>query len=152
LGNIVLLVAAVTWGLYSVLVKWATQVQSSLTVSLVAMVSGLLFVMPLVPFELARTPPGPLTVGIGLGVLYLGVVSTAVAMFLWTKALELLDAGVAGLTIFAQPVVGTLLGVLLLGERLSVGFFAGGSLILVGVVLVSLFESRRAPAQADAAS
>lgn len=152
LGNVVLLVAALTWGLYSVLVKWATRANSSLTVSMVAMVGGLLLAGLVVPFEVTRTPIGTLTTGIGLGVLYLGVVSTAVAMFLWTRAFELLDAGLAGLTIFAQPVVGAVLGVLLLGEALSSGFFVGGALILVGVALVSLFESRQAPVRADATS
>ena len=49
------------------------------------------------------------------GVLYLGIVSTAGAMYLWNKSLALLDAGIVSLLFFAQPVVGAGLGALLLG-------------------------------------
>lgn len=148
-GNIVLLIATVTWALYSVLAKGATREHSSLTVVVVAMAGGWLLVAPLVPFELARTPVGPLTPAIGLGMLYMALVASAAGTYLWTKSLELLDAGVASMTIFAQPIVGALLSFLLLGEKLSVGFFLGGALVLLGVALVSMHEPGRVPAHAD---
>jgi drug/metabolite transporter (DMT)-like permease len=151
-GNVALLLAGVTWALYSVLAKWASVENATLTVTVGAMLGGVLLVGPLVPFELARMPVGEITSGIGLGVLYLGIIATAVATYLWTKCFELLDAGVAGLTFFAQSVVGALLSVLLLGEQLSVGFFVGGALILLGVALVSLPGRVREVAHANTAS
>lgn len=69
--------------------------------------------------------------------LYLGLVSTALAAWLWNKAFELLEAGLASLTFFAQPVVGAGLGVLLLGETLSPLFLAGGAFVLVGIYLAA---------------
>ena len=50
------------------------------------------------------------------GILYLGVVSTALAFYLWNKGFTLLDASTGSLFFFAQPVVGAVLGWLLLGE------------------------------------
>jgi drug/metabolite transporter (DMT)-like permease len=78
------------------------------------------------------------------GVLYLGVISTAVAFYLWNRGFELLDANTASLCFFAQPVVGAVLGALLLHEPLSLGFFAGGALILLGALVSSRM---RAPVQ-----
>ena len=62
----------------------------------------------------------------------------------------LLDAGVAGLTFFAQPVVGALLGVWLLGERLSPAFFIVDAILLVGVALITVVrDSREVVASTD---
>jgi drug/metabolite transporter (DMT)-like permease len=69
------------------------------------------------------------------GVLFLGIISTALAMYLWNTAFALLEAGVASLTFFAQPVVGTALGAYFLGERLTPLFLIGGVLIGLGIYL-----------------
>jgi drug/metabolite transporter (DMT)-like permease len=53
------------------------------------------------------------------GILFLGIISTALAMYLWNTAFAVLDAGAASLTFFAQPVVGTLLSVLFLKEHIT---------------------------------
>ena len=72
-----------------------------------------------------------------LGILYLGVISTGLAMYLWNLAFARLEAGVASLTFFAQPVVGAGLGALLLGEQLNMMFLLGGGLIGVGLILAA---------------
>ncbi|PRT10546.1 EamA family transporter [Bacillus thuringiensis] len=76
-----------------------------------------------------------------LGVLYLGIVSTAGAFFLWNKGLELLDASIGSLFFFFQPIVGSLLGWLLLNETLNSNFFIGGILIICSV-LITTFEKK----------
>jgi len=62
-------------------------------------------------------------------------VSTALATYLWNKALEILGAGVTSVFFFAQPVAGALLGWLLLHEPIGVNFFVGGPLILAALGL-----------------
>jgi drug/metabolite transporter (DMT)-like permease len=71
------------------------------------------------------------------GVLFLGVISTALAMVLWNTAFAYLDASLASLTFFAQPVVGSLLGWLFLGEKITPLFLLGGLLIGVGLIVSS---------------
>ena len=75
--------------------------------------------------------------GVVAGVLFIGIISTALAMFLWNSAFAILDAGVASLTFFAQPVVGTLLGWFFLGEIITPLFLVGGGLIGIGLVIAS---------------
>jgi drug/metabolite transporter (DMT)-like permease len=70
------------------------------------------------------------------GVLYLGVVSTAGAFYLWNKGLQMVAAGSGGVYFFLQPIVGTLLGWLIIGERVSGWFWLGAALVASGVLLV----------------
>jgi drug/metabolite transporter (DMT)-like permease len=56
-------------------------------------------------------------------------------MFLWNYAFARLPAGIASLTFFAQPVVGTMLGWFFLGEQITPLFIAGGVLIGIGIVI-----------------
>lgn len=143
-GNLALVVAAVTWALYSVLVKQAAANHAVLAVSLYAIAGGLLVTLIVAPFELAAIPLGRIALDVVWGVLYLGIASTALAMYLWNKSLALLDASVASLLFFAQPVVGALLGRVFLREPLGPAFYIGGALILAGVGLVSVRQAQGA--------
>jgi drug/metabolite transporter (DMT)-like permease len=98
---------------------------------------GAVFTAPLVPLEWGMTAPR-WEAAPGLvwpGVLYLGVVSTAGAFYLWNKSIALLGPALPAILFFAQPVVGGLLGALLLGERLGASFFLGGALVVVAILV-----------------
>ncbi len=136
-GDVLLFLAAVTWALYSVLVRRLTQKLPVLTASLWTFLGGLLPVAPLSFWELQQRPMGTWTPGVWAGVLFLGFVSTALAMALWNYAFARLEASVAGLTFFAQPVVGTLLSAWFLHEELSLLFFLGALGIGVGLYLAT---------------
>jgi drug/metabolite transporter (DMT)-like permease len=136
-GNLALLLAAATWGLYSVLIRRVSQSARTVDVSLISFVGGLPIAVSLALAEHTRIPTGEVTPLVVAGVLYLGIVSTALAMFLWNKSLQLLEAGVVSLLFFAQPVVGVALGAWLLGEELRGAFWLGAALITVGLLLAS---------------
>lgn len=136
-GNLSLVAAALTWALYSVLVRRLTREVDVLTTSLIAFAGGLPLCLPLGLWEAAVIGYGPITAGVVAGVLFLGVISTALAMFLWNTAFARLEAGVAALTFFAQPVVGTLLGAVFLGDKITPLFLAGGVLIASGLIISS---------------
>lgn len=133
LGNLSLVAAAATWALYSVLIRKVTRRLRPLPVSLVAFIGGLFITIPAGYWEWQTIGIGAITMGVVWGVLYLGIVSTALAMFLWNYAFAKLDAGLASLTFFAQPVVGAGLGAWLLGEKLTPLFYVGGGLIGLGI-------------------
>lgn len=147
LGNLFLLGAAVTWALYSVLVRKATQTLEVIPFSLIAFLGGLPISLTAGVWELKTIGMGEISLGVVGGVLFLGIISTALAMVLWNTAFAYLDASLASLTFFAQPVVGTLLGWLFLGERITPLFLLGGILIGVGLLIAS-----RAPATLDSHS
>jgi drug/metabolite transporter (DMT)-like permease len=135
IGNLSLLGAALTWALYSVLVRKISAASDLLLSSTIMLLGGLPSSLTLGAFEIPTIEMNKITSSIIWGTLYLGVISTALAMFLWNYAFATLPAGVASLTFFAQPVVGVLLGWLLLSEPVNALFFAGGSLIVLGIFL-----------------
>jgi len=142
-GNLALVGASITWGLYSVLVRLASRNAPTIAVSLLGFVGGLLISLPMATTEGWVAPP--LGLPIVLGILYLGLVSTALAMYLWNRSLALLEAGLVSLLFFAQPVVGVSLGALLLGERLGPGFWLGSALIAAGLLLAAAPADSSAP-------
>lgn len=137
LGNLLLLGAAVTWALYSVLVRKTTQRLDVLPFSLIAFLGGLPVSLPAGVWEWKTIGIGEISLGVVGGVLFLGIISTALAMVLWNTAFAYVDASLASLTFFAQPVVGTFLGWLFLDERITPLFLLGGVLIGLGLLISS---------------
>jgi len=137
LGNLLLLGAAITWALYSVLVHKVTQNIDVLAFTMIAFFGGLPVTVPASVWEAGTTEIGEITLGVIGGILFLGVISTALAMVLWNTAFAFVDASLASLTFFAQPVVGTFLGWLFLGEQITPLFLLGGLLIGLGLVVAS---------------
>ena len=135
LGNLLLIVAAVAWALYTVLARRVTRRYSTLAVTLGVAAAGIPIVVPVALVELQTQSIGVMTPAVIAGILYVGIGSTAIALVLWNKSFELLDAATASLFFFAQPVVGTLLSAMFLREALGLSFLAGTSLILLGVLL-----------------
>ena len=137
IGNLSLLGAAITWALYSVLVRKVSSNSDLLQASAIMLLGGLPITVPISAWELSTQSIGTITPGIIGGILFLGIISTAIAMFLWNYAFKELAAAVASLTFFAQPLVGSLLGWFFLGEKITALFVLGGVLIGLGIVISS---------------
>lgn len=137
LGGLYLLLAALTWALMSVLIKKVPVHYSQIVVTTY---TSLIAVMLLTPFVLPRLQDldlaSVLQPTISGGLLYLGIVSTAGGFLLWNKGLQLMNASSGGLFFFFQPIVGTFLGWLLLGETIGLSFWIGSLLIFSGVFIV----------------
>jgi drug/metabolite transporter (DMT)-like permease len=136
-GNLSLLAAALTWALYSVLVRKVSRTGDLLTASAIMLAGGIPSSLLFGAWEIHSQGMGEITPGLIGGILFLGIISTAIAMFLWNYAFAELPAAVASLTFFAQPVVGTILGALFLGEVITPLFLFGGLLIGIGLVIAS---------------
>lgn len=136
LGGIALFIAAVTWALMSVLLKFL----SKYSVVTLTFYGVLIAFLVLTPYGLwwsftqadysAMAAPD-----IWGSVLYLGFISTTAGFCLWNKGLTYMDASIGGLFMFFQPIVGTFLGWLLLAEPVTKYFWLGFGCIVIGVVL-----------------
>ncbi len=140
-GDVLLLLAGITWALYTVLGRLAADRYPPVTVTTYATLTGILWVLPVIPVELSGLTWRPLPPAVWWGTLYLGVVSTALAFYLWNKGFTLMDAATGSLFFFAQPVVGVVLGWLLLGESLTARFLLGSGVIIAGGVLATRHSS-----------
>ncbi len=137
LGMIILMISAAAWALMSVLIKLVPKSYPQLVVTAYAMLTATFAMTPFVAPEIRLEHFGMLLNPVILGgILYLGVVSTAFAFFLWNKGMQTVDAGKAGVYFFFQPLVGTLLGWFLLEEQVTATFWIGALLIIAGVLAV----------------
>ncbi len=108
-----------------------------------SVVMGLLFggAAVLLAPVLATSSPGWLLTGRGLAVTaYLGLVTTVLAYLLYGRGLRTVPAPVAVTLGLAEPVVAAILGLVVLGERLTAPDVIG--LLLVGMALATLVGSR----------
>ncbi len=152
-GDVFLAMAAVTWGLYSVLVRHVSMRHPlpTLTVTVLALFGGLLVAIPASILELSQRLIGAVSPGILLGVLYLGLVCTAFALLLWNRAFALVPATVASLFFFAQPLAGAVLAAIFLGQNMTETLWYGGALIASGVLL-SIYRAQPETASSKAAT
>ena len=136
-GDVFLGIAAVTWGLYSVLVRRVSLRHElpALTVTVYALIGGLLLSIPASALELSQRPIGAIDGAVVLGVLYLGFVSTAFALLLWNRAFALAPATLASLCFFAQPLSGAMLAALILRQEMTAALWLGGGLIALALLL-----------------
>ena len=139
LGNLALIGAAITWALLSVLARKFSSTLSPLVITAGAVFWAAILTTPIMVVEWRFLPvrglDNPL---LWAAILYLGVVATAGAFYFWNKGLSLVEAGTGSVFFFLQPVVGALLGWLVLGEQLTTSFFIGGGVILLAVLIASL--------------
>ena len=137
LGDLALVLAALSWGLYSVLVRRLTMRHGlrTLPLTLGVFLGGLIVSTPLALWEALTRSYGAWDAQFLAGLLYLGIVSTAWAQWLWNRAFALLPAARASLCFFAQPLTGAALAALLLGQALTTALALGGVLIGAGVLL-----------------
>lgn len=149
-GNLALALAALTWGLFSVLLKVVSAKLDTMLVTTYGFAGGLLLTIPAALLEVNSRPVGEVSFSVLLGILYLGVVSTAGAMWFWNQAFKLVDASIASLFFFAQPLVGAVLGVALLGQEITSALLLGGLLIGLGVLLSIYPLEKLIPARQDA--
>ncbi|WP_274458648.1 DMT family transporter [Fructobacillus sp. CRL 2054] len=141
MGVLCLVIAALTWALMSVLVKKLSGTYSTLQVTILATLVAIICLTPVVlahPSNLATINLSDSVITLSL--LYLGVISTALAFMMWNYGLTLVDAGSSGLYFLLQPVVGTLLGFLFLHEGLTFGFLVGSIMILISVWLAIRYD------------
>jgi len=68
---------------------------------------------------------------------WLAVMVTVVPYLLWFHGLSKIPGSVAASTLFVQPLLGTMLAVVLLHERLTLFTVVGGLLIILSVFVLS---------------
>jgi drug/metabolite transporter (DMT)-like permease len=135
LGNLLMFISAVLWGIYTSMAKRVANLDP-LQVTAGILGAGALMLLPLAAFEVAAAGVPHVNARGWLGLAYLGAGASGIAWMLYSAALKHVDASEAGVYTNLIPIVGVVTGVLL-GEPLSVRAIVGGVVVLVGVWLTS---------------
>lgn len=144
LGNVLIFISVVCWGLYTALAKRAARFDS-LVITAAMMAAGAVWLIPAAGYEIVMAnlagqglPPLPLKGW--LGIVYLGFVASGLAFLLYNASLRHLDASAVGVYTNLIPVVGVLTGVVALGDPLTARAVIGGLVVMLGVWITSRSE------------
>jgi len=139
-GDVLMLVAIVSYALYSALLRRRPQVHP-LSFLTVIIALGTLMLVPLFVWELSRVEPPAVSLPVVGSVLYVAIFPSLVAYLCWNRGVERLGANRAGLFINLIPVFAAAMAVFFLGERFRGYHLFGMLLVVSGMVL---FQQRKA--------
>jgi drug/metabolite transporter (DMT)-like permease len=134
-GNLIIFVAVNAWGLYTVYGKKLIARYGPIEASAATLFVGTLLFLPFGVLPALSFPFETLTPANWVQIAYLGLVTSVVAYLLWYFALARIEAAKVALFTNLQPILTTVLAVILLGQGITVLFVVGGLLAIGGVIL-----------------
>jgi drug/metabolite transporter (DMT)-like permease len=134
-GDLVLVLAGVAYATYSLLGRRVLERHAPLGVTTRSLVWGAAALLPVAGAEWASGARPVWTASAVAGTLYLAVVITALGYVAWNWALARVPAPRAAIFLNIQPIVGALLGAVLLGEPLTPFTVLGGALVVTGLAV-----------------
>ena len=136
-GDLMVVLALVFESFYTVRGKALLVKHPPLLITAVAIVGSTIFWIPLAGVDITLHGwHAPDLVG-WLSIGWLAIMSTVIAYLAWFKGLANIDGSAAASTLFIQPLLGTTLAILLLGDQILPTTIAGGIMIIVSVYLIS---------------
>ena len=140
LGNILILLASISFVIGAVISRKMLKIYSSLTVTTIAFLVGVITFLPPAINEYLQNPGWTAQVTLLglLGLLYIAVLSSISAYFLFEWGLSKTSLISADLFQYIEPFFASLFAVMVLSEVITVEFIIGAALIVVGVYLGTL--------------
>jgi drug/metabolite transporter (DMT)-like permease len=133
-GPGIVLGAAVSFALYSVLLKPLFPRYGAIALTAAASLVGTAVLLPFARASTVESVAGASLRDLAL-ILFLGLASTLGAYLAWTKVLEAIGPARSAVYINAVPPLAVLIAALTIGETITPWFAAGGALLVSGVVL-----------------
>ena len=134
-GDALVLAGIVCWAIYTLGLRLLPAGLDRLSVIWLAMLLGLIMLVPFALADAAAHGLPPLTVTTGLSLAYLGVFPSVLALLCYAYAVAQLGAARAAGFLHLIPAFGALLAMIVLGESLEPFHAAGISTILLGLLL-----------------
>lgn len=136
LGNVLSLLAALSWSVYSVMLKRVQGRHDTLSITRKVMFYGTLCALPIMFVGPQPSFSSLLRVDVLFNLLFLSLICSMAAFFAWNLVIKKIGAISASNYLYLEPVVSIVIGVIVLNE--PVGFVAviGCALVLLGVIMV----------------
>ncbi len=138
LGDVLLLVGAVCWSIYTVLGTITLRTRSPIEVVALAAAIGALLLLPFGFLEQGYGDVPTWSAGVWADVLFLALVVTVGSFTLFYWVVRRVGAGIASMSSYFVPALTLALAVVLLGDRPQALQLVGGLVILAGVRLATL--------------
>jgi len=128
------LLIALFWVLLN---KKLVQRHSSVVVTAYGLCSGTLMLCIVVPFIYGVPPMHGISLKVWGASAAAGLLCTASSTLLWNYGMSQVPASQAGIFLNIEPLIGSLLGVFLLGDQLGPSAWIGGALILAAAITLT---------------
>jgi len=135
-GDLWMLLAAISFALYSILIKHKPADLGTRSFQLSTFILGLLFLTPFYIWESVSTGFQIQTIDKNTfySILYLGVFASLFSYILWGKAVELLGATKPAMIYYTLPIFSGVMAYIFLGEKIENSHLLSMLLILIGVL------------------
>lgn len=137
LGNLLVLGSNFTWAAFTLLAKEDFKRFTPFLITTFSFIFGFLTFLPLalienpdLPLAISHLPLAALS-----GVLYMSLLSSVVAYFLYAWGVSKIEASEAALFLYLQPIFAAPFAYLWLGEKITSAFLLGAAVIATGVIL-----------------
>ncbi len=134
-GNVMIFCAVAAWALFAIQGKQMVKKYGAFHITALSMIGGAALFLPVGLFDLALNGVPHLTAENWGSILYLSLGTSIVAYMLWFYALGRMDTTKVAVFANAQPILTTLLAVLLLDQPVTAVFIIGGAITIGGVIL-----------------
>lgn len=133
LGDLIVIAAVAFFAYYTILLKKVAHRYDPLTLNALVFSLGAIFLAPFCVDSLVQTRWRLIPVHAWWGMAYMVLFGSFIAYLIYAFALEKLSASNVAAFAYLQPLMAAVMGVWLLGEKVSWGAIFGGALILFGV-------------------
>lgn len=136
-GDILVLIAALIWALYSANFKKYPQGLHPLAYLLGIVLTGITVLSPFYLLELSNGRVMEVTMSAMVTVLYVALFASVLAFIFWSRAVRDVGANKAGPFLHLLPVFSTILAVIFLGEQIHSYHLQGFVMIFIGIVMTT---------------
>ena len=137
LGDILIVLNSLSYGIYVATSKTVIMRNGVFRSMMWVFLFASIICVPLGGYSLVQVGPGSIDVSIWLLMVYIAVVATAAPYLLNAYALSHVDPSTVAVFVYLQPLIGFLMAVYFLGEKVDYIFGIAAALIFAGVYLVT---------------
>jgi drug/metabolite transporter (DMT)-like permease len=141
IGDLYMLLAAIIFASYTMLVKQKPAAMNMKTFILCIFSLGWLFLTPFYLLESSIDRPVVFTPAIAIALLYIGIPASVMAFFAWNQAIVLIGPSRAALIYYLIPVFSGIAAWIFLGEAIELLHIFSMLLIVCGILITNRSES-----------
>lgn len=141
-GSILMILSVACWATYTIVSK-SIHTYDAIVITALSTFTGTVFLIPAVVIELWGRPVPAISWQGWASIVYLGVFASAISYILYNRALKTLTAAQVGNFLNLDPVIGVIIAILFLKEKISGWQVVGGVLVLVGIWLSSAKKNEK---------
>ena len=136
-GDLLVLSAALSFSIYTLLVRKKPQGGGQLSYFAVTFGIGVLLLLPFAVWEMVRGEQIQVSAHLIGGIVYMGLGASLLAFWCWSRAINSIGPARSSLIYYSLPLFCAIEAVLMLGEPIHWFHYAGGALIVSGLALAT---------------